>query len=90
MVKQPVHREDIKAVLRKRYRSLREFEIARGIKARSVTDVLRGKPSRPTADAIAEELSVSVHELFPNRFESVIADCSDVSSSAHRLNRGGK
>ncbi len=62
------HPEDIKAALRKRYGSVAAFERAACLPCRSVKDVLQGR-SRPTiALAIADDLGVSVQELFPNRF----------------------
>lgn len=57
------HREDIKAAIRKRYGSTAAFEAARGLPSRSVTDVLRGKPSERTTIAIAEELGMPVADV---------------------------
>lgn len=84
------HPEDIKAALRKLHHSIAEFERVRHLPERSVKDVLRGK-SRPTiARAIAVELGVPVHELFPDRFKSPDGDNSSKQKPLHRLNRKGK
>lgn len=85
------HPEDIKAELRKRYRSVTKFEETRGLPAKSVADVLRGRAVQRTAHAIAKELGVSVHVLFPGRYKvSHISDDSTVDSAAQHLNAGGK
>lgn len=57
------HPEDIKAAIRKRYRSTAAFETAKGLPKSSVRDVLRGKASERTATAIAEELGVSLADV---------------------------
>lgn len=85
-----VHREDVKAALRKRFGSLKQFEQKRGLKYRSVTDVLRGKLSRRTAEAIARELGQSIHTVFPNRYAPANADCSNTHTDAHRQNGDAK
>ncbi len=87
-MRRAVHPEDIKATIRKRFGSLGSFEKARTLKARSVTDVLRGKRSRKTAQAIANEVGKSIHELFPNQYATANADCSSEASATHRQNGG--
>jgi lambda repressor-like predicted transcriptional regulator len=62
------HPEDIKAAIRKRHKSVAAFERAIGLPCRSVKDVLQGKSRPSIAQAIANELGVSVHDLFPTRF----------------------
>lgn len=47
-----MHKEDIKAAIRKRYRSLAAFERANLLGKESVTDVLRGGSNRRTREAI--------------------------------------
>lgn len=79
-------REDVKAELRKKHDTLGNFEKKRGLASRSVTDVLRGKPSQRTADAIADELGCEVHDLFPDQRKTANADCSDKSANLHREN----
>jgi lambda repressor-like predicted transcriptional regulator len=65
---QEPHPEDIKAALRKRYKSIAAYERAKGLPSRSVKDVLSGKSRPKIADAIASELDSTLHELFPNRY----------------------
>ncbi len=62
------HVEDIKAAIRKKHKSIAAFERQLGLPSRSVKDVLQGKSRPVIARAIANELGVTVHELFPNRF----------------------
>lgn len=81
-----MHPEDIKAAIRKTHGSLTKFERARGLKDRSVTDVLRGKTSRHTAEAIAAELGHTVESLF----SSANADTSDEKAATHRQNAEAK
>lgn len=50
------HKEDIKAVLRRRYGSLSAFEKAKGLPTESVCDVLRGRSIAQTRDALVREL----------------------------------
>lgn len=50
------HREDVKAVLRRRYGSVFAFEKAKGLPRASVSDVLRGRRIERTETAILEEL----------------------------------
>lgn len=66
------------------------FEEIRGLPSRSVTDVLRGKAVRRTAEAIAEELGQPIHVLFPNRYRSTNADNSPKHGASHRLNAAGR
>lgn len=90
MIRGKVHPEDVKAAIRKRFGSLGAFETQRGLKSRSVTDVLRGKPSRPTAVAIAEELNRPVQDLFPGKYAPANADDSNTHAGAHRQNGAAK
>jgi lambda repressor-like predicted transcriptional regulator len=91
MQKKPFHREDIKAAIRKRHGSLAAFEREKGLPAESVRDVLRGKTASKTAVAIADEIGVSVQQLFPGRFQSLIRDdVSETNAPAHRLSAGAK
>ncbi|MFM9851618.1 MAG: transcriptional regulator [Sphingomonadaceae bacterium] len=63
-----LHPEDIKAALRKRHKSVAAFERKQGLPNRSVKDVLIGKSRPRIALAIADDLGIPVHELFPTRF----------------------
>ncbi len=51
------HREDVKALLRRRYGSVGAFEQAKGLPRASVSDVLRGRTVARTTTAILEELN---------------------------------
>lgn len=86
MSKHPVHKEDIKAELRKRHGSLRAFEEERGLPQHSARDVLRGRAVSQTAHAIADELNTTVDKLFPGRFKSHIRDDSAHAKPSHRQN----
>lgn len=79
-------REDIKAELRKRHGSVAKFERKRGLADRSVKDVLIGRTSQRTAEAIANELGVKVQELFPGRYKSPVGDHSVRPVRPHRQN----
>ena len=52
-----MHREDVKAALRKSYGSIFAFERARDLPRKSVSDVLRGRPNQRVALAIETVLS---------------------------------
>jgi lambda repressor-like predicted transcriptional regulator len=87
-----LHKENLKADLRIRYGSLRRFEEAKNLTPDSVRDVLRGRASRHAEAAIAEELGLPVHEIFPKRYRapkagesSAIRDCSVQKRETHRL-----
>ncbi|MDX1966579.1 MAG: helix-turn-helix domain-containing protein [Planctomycetaceae bacterium] len=57
-----IHREDVKALLRKRYGSIEAFQDARGLTGQQVRDLLRGKSNAAKA-AVAEELEISPDHL---------------------------
>jgi lambda repressor-like predicted transcriptional regulator len=59
----PLHPEEIKAQLRMRYGSLVKFEKAKSLPCRAVTQLLLGKATMPTAEAIADELDIPVHRV---------------------------
>jgi len=84
------HWEDIKAALRKRHGSLSAFEDKRSLPRNSVKDVGRGRASRSTAEAIASELGVEIHALFPGRYRatSTKVDSKPENAAAHRLSAG--
>lgn len=85
-----MHREDIKAELRKRYGSLAAFservELPRGL----VSDALRGRRSSRAEAAIAAALNMPIHELFPQHYgfndSSLRADNNPLQRRPHRLN----
>ena len=88
MLKRSVHKEDIKAEIRKRFGSLAAFEASRGLPSQSARDVLRGRAVAQTAHAIADELNTTVERLFPGRFKSHIRDNTSEKVVAHRKNAG--
>ena len=51
------HPEDVKAAIRKRYGSMREFEQQLGLTVKSSNDVIRGRANSRTADAIRAVLA---------------------------------
>lgn len=90
MLRQPVHKEDIKAALRKKHGSVSAFEKLRGLPRGSVRDVLRGRAVSRTARAIAKELGSTTEGLFPGRFKSHFRDNSESGNLTHRLNAGAR
>ncbi len=80
-----MHKEDVKAALRKRYPSINEFERAHDLPRHSVSDLLRGKMSRRVAEAVENEITRdSSVEL------SDASDDSETQAAAHRLITGGR
>jgi lambda repressor-like predicted transcriptional regulator len=79
------HPEDIKAALRKRFGSIAAFERQRGLPARSVKDVLRGRSRPKIAIAVADALDVHVNQLFPSTSKSPIGDNSKLGLLTHPL-----
>ena len=73
-----LHREDVKAAIRKRFGSVAAFERAKNLPAKSVTDVLRGQKS--------ERVERAVLEVIESDIQSEGSDHSDSEASAHRLN----
>jgi lambda repressor-like predicted transcriptional regulator len=78
-----MHPEDVKAGIRKRYGSVAEFERAKGLPAKSVTEVLRGRTWQRISDAI----EAALQENEPPHPLSEFSDNSEESDDAHRLNR---
>ncbi len=62
MSKTTIHKEDVKAIIRKRYGSLEAFASARGVKSQAVRDLLRGKARGPIAE-VADELGCDPDQL---------------------------
>lgn len=76
-----MHPEDVKAGIRKRYGSVAEFERAKGLPPKSVTEIFRGRAWKRVSDAVEAALQEDV----PPR---PLSECSDSSSrfaDAHRL-----
>ncbi len=78
-----IHREDIKAALRKKFGSILNFEKKYGLSYRSVTDALGGKRRPTTERIIAEVLGHSVEDLFGCAAKSAVADSSTAKSGLH-------
>lgn len=76
-----MHKEDVKAAIRKRYRTIGAFERAENLTKNSVVEVLRGRASRRTELAIERVLREQV-----KKSESINpADIAE-SPTSHRLN----
>lgn len=81
----PQVKHDVYCVIRKRYGSVPAFEREKGLYRRSVTDVLCGKKSRKTQEAVAAEVGHTVESLFGGP-QSAFADVSQTVTQAHRKN----
>lgn len=88
-----MHREDIKAKLRKLHGSTSAFEKKRNLPSRSVKDVLYGRKSARTLEAIAKELGCENLIVLPIKKPRVAVN-SKVNRSpngdCHCLNAGAK
>lgn len=80
-----IHPEIIKARIRIEYGSVAAFEVAKALGHQTVRDVLRGRPVRRTAVALAEFMGTPVADLFPGRF--ITPDYKSHKQDSHRLNR---
>lgn len=76
-----MHPEDVKAGLRKRFGTIREFERATQLPRNSVSDLLRGKASSRVAQAIEDALDLAK----PDPLHSDLSDDSANDDDAHRL-----
>lgn len=85
----PNIKHDVYCAIRKRYGSVPAFEREKGLYRRSVTDVLCGKKSRKTQEAVAAEVGHSVESLFGGK-QSAVADISGTRRDAHRQNAGAQ
>lgn len=90
MVMTTIHREDVKALLRKRYGSIENFASLSGIESQAVRDFLRGK-SNAVKQLVAKELGVEPDHLtiIFNKVPLCGGHNKD-DRSAHRLNAGAK
>ncbi|WP_288457817.1 helix-turn-helix domain-containing protein [uncultured Sphingomonas sp.] len=75
-----MHKEDIKAALRKRFGSVAAFERSRGLPEKSVTDLLRGYASARVEKAVVDAISGAVPD------QSEVSDDNSTIAPAHRLN----
>jgi lambda repressor-like predicted transcriptional regulator len=91
-----LHREDIKAALRKRHGTLVAFEAKRKLPKGSVKDVLRGRAVSQTEHAISDDLNMPLHRLFPRRYDAMASiqstkvDDTSGKRDAHRKIAGGR
>lgn len=75
------HREDIKAMLRRRYGTVFAFETAKGLPRTSVSDVLRGRRVERAEAAIRNELATPDPDASEVRRPSSESDLSDASTA---------
>lgn len=78
-----LHPEDIKAAIRKRYGSIKKFEIEHDLPEKSVTDLFRGRTSQRVRHAVETAINT-------RKSPSTKSDASDDNSAApasHRLNK---
>ena len=85
MLLDAMHKEDVKAVLRKRFGSVAAFERAESLAAQSVSEVLRGRPSKRTRDAIERILREQAAAA-----ESIVSVDTHASPAFHRQNARGR
>lgn len=76
-----MHPEDVKAGLRRRFGTIRNFERARQLPRNSVSDLLRGKTSARVALAVEDALD----QPTPEAPHSDLSDSSANDDGAHRL-----
>lgn len=85
-----MHREDVKAFLRKRFGSLEAFAAANGLLPQQVRDLLRGKSSAAKA-AVAAELGIDPdHFVISSAPVPICGIGSSEEGHAHRLNAVAK
>lgn len=83
-----LHKEDIKAALRKRHGTLGAFAASRDLKPQAVVDWLRGRTSDKVAQAVEAELRDA--ERDHEAGESMNVDDSAAETATHRLNAGAR
>lgn len=87
MLIEEYHPEDIKAALRKRYRSVGRFELAEGLARGSVAEILRGRKSARTERAIRRVLDADERWGVG---KTIVLDSSNTREPTHRQNAGAK
>lgn len=88
-----LHREDIKAKIRKKYGTLKEFERQKSLPSRSVKDVLLGRKNAGVSRAIASEMGVADFILITaskNQKKLPIRHSKSPKGDCHCLNAGVK
>ena len=83
MIIDEYHPEDIKAAIRKRYRSIQRFERAEGLAKGSVAEIMRGRKTARTERAIRRVLAED--EKWGSG-KSISSVSSNTDAVAHRLN----
>ncbi|WCT75443.1 hypothetical protein PQ455_10545 [Sphingomonas naphthae] len=81
-----MHREDVKAGLRKRFGTIAAFERARSLPPKSVNDVLRGSTNARVTEAIEKALT---EPLAPTNRPD-FSGCSADAELSHRIIVGGR
>lgn len=76
-----MHKEDVKAAIRKRYGTVAEFERQKGLPAKSVAEILRGRSWR----VVTEAVEAALQEDEPSGSQYEHSDNSE-RARAHRLN----
>lgn len=85
-----MHREDVKALLRKRYGSIERFSAAKLLASQAVRDLLRGKSKR-ALPAVAAEVGVAPDQLIITHDGPVCGVAhTNTGGKSHRLNGGAK
>lgn len=85
MLVQSLHREDIKAALRKRHGSIRKFAAKKGIKYQSLVDWLRDRPNAPVAKLVEAEMK-RARRAGQLVSESIMLDHNSETSDTHCQN----
>ncbi len=85
-----LHKEDIKAGIRRKFGTLLEFERRRGLPTGATKGVLSGRKSAKTVAAIADELGVPAEVIQKSVSESIVDDDKSTEVDSHRLNAGAK
>lgn len=85
MLIETLHKEDVKAAIRKRYRSIAAFERANNLGKGSVFEILRGGANRRTTTAVERILSEELSGGDKVRLH-MIPGHSLAAASMHRLN----
>lgn len=78
-----LHYEDIKASIRKKYKTLSAFERAHDLPDRSINNLFRGNTSRRVREAVERHLAGVIAPLA----DSELSQSSSPDGAAHRLNR---
>lgn len=76
-----MHKEDVKAALRKQFGSVAEFERQKNLPGKSVADLLRGYTSARVEKAVTDAIN------FPSSVQSEGSDDSTEKGATHRLTR---